>query len=277
MTTPTTNTKQVSKADSTRPGKAEEAGPKRTPRKRHGLDAARFDAILARQGSRCAICGSPQTDEPGHRLAVDHDHSHCPGKTGCPECVRGLLCIHCNNILRSAKDDPAILRTAIDYLAGGRPSRMPSPEGLAMLFPDDYRLLPIQGRRDRLYMHLLADPFDPQTLAEVSWMEDNDPTGLALAISRMDRPGGAGSFEAGFYGELARRFAGPEREGLIRSIRAESRRLTMDQRPPVITVDAESNRATMEGRISVDGVNLEDINAFLRRKDRDDRLREPAE
>ncbi len=271
MTTRTTKPTQVTTATTGRRGKAANAGPRRTPRKRHGLDAARFDAILARQGSRCAICGTPQTDEPGRRLAVDHDHSHCPGKTGCPECVRGLLCIHCNNILRSAKDDPAILRAAIDYLAGARPSRTPSPEGLAMLFPDDYRLLPIQGRRDRLYMHLLADPFDPGTLAEVSWMEDNDPTGLAMAMSRLDRHGRTGSFEAGFRGELARRFAGPERDGLIRSIRAELRRLTSDQRPPVITIDPASNRATMEGRISVDGVNLEDINDFLRRQARDDR------
>lgn len=96
----------------------------RAPRKRHGLEPARVEALLLRQGSRCAICRTPQADEPGRRLAVDHDHAHCPGKTGCPECVRGLLCIHCNNILRSAKDDLAILRRAITYLEGEAPRRL---------------------------------------------------------------------------------------------------------------------------------------------------------
>ena len=252
--------------------------PNRAPRKRHGLEPARFEALLESQGSRCAICQTQQTDEPGRRLAVDHDHAHCPGKSGCPECVRGLLCIHCNNILRSAKDDPAILRTALAYLAGERARREPSPATLAALYPDDdYRLLPIQGRRDRLYMNLLADPLSPMTLAEVGWMEEHDPTGLALAMARMDRPGREGAFEARFRAEVERLFAGPERDALAKAVRSESRRLTSNQRGPVIKIDPASTRKTMDGRITVDGVNLEDINAFLRREARQGRLDEPTE
>ena len=96
----------------------------RKPRRRHGLGIDGIRAVLDRQDGGCAICGTPEGVGPGTRLAVDHDHAHCPGKTGCPECVRGLLCVHCNNMLRAAKDDPAILRTAIAYLAGTtRPRR----------------------------------------------------------------------------------------------------------------------------------------------------------
>lgn len=49
------------------------------------MSIADYDALLAAQGGRCAICGA----RPGRRnLAVDHDHA--TGK------VRGLLCTTCN-------------------------------------------------------------------------------------------------------------------------------------------------------------------------------------
>jgi hypothetical protein len=58
--------------------------------------------MLAAQGGLCAICQraetklQPQTGLP-HRLAVDHDHTCCPGQlTSCGRCVRGLLCASCN-------------------------------------------------------------------------------------------------------------------------------------------------------------------------------------
>ena len=91
------------------------------PRRRHGLGAPGIQSLLAAQGGGCAICGTPETGTAGGRLAVDHDHAHCPGKTGCPECVRGLLCVTCNNLLRSAHDDVAVLTMAIDYI--GRTSQ----------------------------------------------------------------------------------------------------------------------------------------------------------
>jgi hypothetical protein len=86
------------------------------PRRRHGLGAAGVAALIKAQRGSCAICRVPFEDVPGKRGAIDHDHRHCPGKQGCAECVRGVLCIGCNNLLRSAKDDPAILTSAIEYL-----------------------------------------------------------------------------------------------------------------------------------------------------------------
>ena len=85
-------------------------------RRRHGLGASGVTALLTQQGSSCAICGTPYEDVPGKRLAMDHDHRHCPGKIGCPVCVRGLLCNGCNNVLRLMKDDPDLLRKATAYL-----------------------------------------------------------------------------------------------------------------------------------------------------------------
>jgi hypothetical protein len=77
------------------------------------------DALVAEQGGSCAICGVPYEDKPGHRLAVDHDHRHCPGRIGCPVCIRGLICNRCNNLLRLAQDNPDLLTKAIGYLLKG--------------------------------------------------------------------------------------------------------------------------------------------------------------
>ena len=67
---------------------------------------AEFDALLAAQSGRCAICG---TDKPnGHGWHVDHNH-----KSGA---VRGILCSGCNVGIGQLRDDPAILRAATAYL-----------------------------------------------------------------------------------------------------------------------------------------------------------------
>ena len=55
-----------------------------------------YDALLSAQGGVCAICSRPPTKQ---FLAVDHDHACCPGSRTCGQCVRGLLCGHCNRQL----------------------------------------------------------------------------------------------------------------------------------------------------------------------------------
>jgi hypothetical protein len=84
---------------------------------KYGITEAQYDALLKAQNGGCAICGAAQY-RPGssHRLAVDHDHSCCPGKRSCGECVRGLLCQGCNFALDAMHDDRARLARAIEYL-----------------------------------------------------------------------------------------------------------------------------------------------------------------
>lgn len=76
-------------------------------RKAHGLTADERDALRAAQNGACAICG-----RLSDRLEVDHDHRHCPGATGCRECIRGLLCGRCNTALGRFGDNriPALIR-----------------------------------------------------------------------------------------------------------------------------------------------------------------------
>lgn len=76
--------------------------------RKYGVDAARYDAMLAAQGGRCAICRS---DTPGGRFTCFHvDHCHKTGK------VRGLLCNACNHVLGCARDQVEVLQAAAAYL-----------------------------------------------------------------------------------------------------------------------------------------------------------------
>ena len=75
----------------------------------------RYDQMLEDQGNRCAICRCTP-EQNGRRLSVDHDHVCCPGRKSCGECVRMLLCDHCNMGIGKFMDNPGLLRAAAEYL-----------------------------------------------------------------------------------------------------------------------------------------------------------------
>jgi hypothetical protein len=84
--------------------------------RRYGLTVERFNALVAEQDGKCAIC---QCDEPGGQGVwhVDHDHTCCNSrKTSCGKCIRGLLCSRCNIGLGNFKEDPVVVRMAVVYL-----------------------------------------------------------------------------------------------------------------------------------------------------------------
>ena len=66
-----------------------------------------YDQRFAEQGNVCAICG---TSTPGGRGNFHADHNH---ETNQP---RGVLCHNCNVALGNFRDNPEILRAAIEYL-----------------------------------------------------------------------------------------------------------------------------------------------------------------
>lgn len=71
-----------------------------------------YDELADKQGHRCAICHRPETavSKLGKPRKLSIDHCHESGKT------RELLCMKCNILLGSAKDDPNILERAVAYL-----------------------------------------------------------------------------------------------------------------------------------------------------------------
>jgi hypothetical protein len=80
-----------------------------TIHKKYKLTQAAYLDLLEQQNGVCAICKLPPNR---NYLAVDHDHSCCPGIKTCGECIRGLLCGSCNSFLGRVNDN---LQTAIEY------------------------------------------------------------------------------------------------------------------------------------------------------------------
>ena len=80
-----------------------------TRRKAHGFTREYFEARMSQQGGQCAICSVALTTGLTAR-AASADHCHL---TNTP---RGILCKRCNLMLGHAKDDPALLLRAIEYL-----------------------------------------------------------------------------------------------------------------------------------------------------------------
>jgi hypothetical protein len=95
--------------------------------KTYGLEAGDYEALLAAQGGRCAICRARPKSK---RLAVDHDH-----KTGA---VRGLLCSRCNHELMGSAWDSLAIASALWHYMNTPPATgtWVVPEKQAPLVPD---------------------------------------------------------------------------------------------------------------------------------------------
>lgn len=78
----------------------------------YGITPAEYDALLARQGGGCALCG--WSDASNKKMFPHVDHCHVTGR------VRGILCDNCNMAIGKMKDNPDRLRAAAAYLERGR-------------------------------------------------------------------------------------------------------------------------------------------------------------
>ncbi len=74
----------------------------------YGITLEEYRKIEADQEGLCKICGKTPDELGEPRLSVDHCH-----KT---QRVRGLLCGNCNRGIGKFRDDPELLRKAIEYL-----------------------------------------------------------------------------------------------------------------------------------------------------------------
>jgi hypothetical protein len=75
----------------------------------YGLTLEQYEAMLAAQDGRCAICGQMQTHARHKHLYVDHDHKTNKN--------RGLLCYNCNVGIGHFRDDLNMLLAAVAYIA----------------------------------------------------------------------------------------------------------------------------------------------------------------
>lgn len=80
-------------------------------RSTYGLSLEKYEALLASQDGKCAICRENPRKGRGNGLYVDHDHS-----TGR---VRGILCHDCNLALGALRDRIDLFEAAVAYLRLG--------------------------------------------------------------------------------------------------------------------------------------------------------------
>lgn len=88
----------------------------------YNLPGSQYDALKAFQGGVCALCRRATGES--RNLSVDHDHACCPGPTSCGECIRGVLCRPCNDLIGHARDDVAFFERGIAYLSNPPYARM---------------------------------------------------------------------------------------------------------------------------------------------------------
>ena len=80
----------------------------------YGITYEQYWELYRLQGGVCAIC--QRATGAKRKLAVDHDHACCRGRTSCGRCVRGLLCTNCNKLLAHLRDDELAVTRALHYL-----------------------------------------------------------------------------------------------------------------------------------------------------------------
>lgn len=72
-----------------------------------GITIEQYAQMFAEQDGKCAICDT-QSENLSRGLCIDHDHQ--------TRVIRGLLCTCCNTALGKFRDNPELLRRAIQYL-----------------------------------------------------------------------------------------------------------------------------------------------------------------
>lgn len=79
--------------------------------KRHHVTKEIYDKLLSKYNGKCWIC---KDVEASH---IDHDHNCCNNDSySCGKCIRGVLCSNCNTGIGLLKDDPNLIKSALNYL-----------------------------------------------------------------------------------------------------------------------------------------------------------------
>ena len=78
----------------------------------YGVGLREVERMYLEQGGKCAICGTAGFKQRDcHSSGLNLDHCHNTGR------VRGLLCHNCNRAIGLMKDNPEIMRRAVEYVS----------------------------------------------------------------------------------------------------------------------------------------------------------------
>ena len=78
--------------------------------RKYGINYEQRNKMVQDQNGKCAICECELTWDHRKTTSLHVDHCHETGT------VRGILCASCNMGIGCLQDDPAILRSAVNYL-----------------------------------------------------------------------------------------------------------------------------------------------------------------
>lgn len=90
---------------------------------KYGLTVEQYEAILAAQGGRCAICREENKSPNVKYVPLCVDHCHDTGK------FRGLLCNKCNLGMGNFDDDPERMEAAAEYVRRAKGRHPPTDAG----------------------------------------------------------------------------------------------------------------------------------------------------
>ena len=79
--------------------------------KRHKLSEDKYLGLVELHEGKCHACKDREATN------IDHDHTCCPGRFSCGECVRGVLCNQCNTALGLLADSKEKLQGLLDYIS----------------------------------------------------------------------------------------------------------------------------------------------------------------
>lgn len=78
---------------------------------RHKLTESAYEELLTLHEGKCHSC------QDSLATNIDHDHACCPGSFSCGNCVRGVLCHHCNTALGLLKDNAQKIQKMLEYIS----------------------------------------------------------------------------------------------------------------------------------------------------------------
>lgn len=80
------------------------------------LTPEQWQAMYDEQGGVCMYCHKPETDMLNgkvKRLAVDHDRECCDSYKSCGDCIRGLSCAFCNQLMGRIERNPELVKAMV--------------------------------------------------------------------------------------------------------------------------------------------------------------------
>ena len=146
----------------------------------YGISPEEYDAMLERQGGKCAICECKFVTEPRGNAQSPHlDHEHNSGW------IRGILCNNCNHAIGILGEDVKRMERAIEYLI----LNVPPPEFNIFMARERLKKKPSYSdeRKENLRLQMTGNKFREGIPAWNKGKEWDEETRKKMSLSAKKR------------------------------------------------------------------------------------------